>query len=751
MNALNIGQLKRITGSLASEIVFAEAGKDNGLLPVNSLLAQIDGLLADATAPDALTHAVRSARGWVDAILDTTGVFSAPLLQNFTAWSSWMQNAVGALEQQTPLPALPGDWDLSGSSAAPKDQAPASVAMSALEEPTLTLNIEADGELLREFINESNEHLLNIEQGVLVLEENPMDADTLSTIFRAFHTFKGGSGFLQLLAIQSLAHELESLLDQVRQHKLAISPAVITLILDGGDALKQFVLEIDLQLSGQKTGLILVPTLKLLDRIRAVLLGEEAGDAHVLAAASEAAPLVPFPGSKPAVLAGGARAIALELPVPAVPTLPVLSALTVGPLVSPPASGPVPAFVNPESNATAKSSPSGGAVKVDTAKLDSLVDLVGELVIGQSLVVQNRALMAVQDDQLTRYLAQLGRITKELQRTAMSLRMVPIRASFQKMNRLVRDTAARIGKQVELRMEGEETELDRTIVEEIGDPLIHMIRNAIDHGIEMPSVRQQRGKSPLGTISLKAFHQGGNIVIEIKDDGNGLDPARLRAKAVEKGIVRPDAVLAESEIFNLIFAAGFSTAEAVTDLSGRGVGMDVVRRNIEKLRGKVEIQSTLGQGSTFSIYLPLTLAIIDGLIVGVGEQRYILPTLSVREAFRPIDGMISSVQGRGEMISVRGRLLPVLRLHEYLGVQPISIDPTQSIAVVVEAGKEARCIIVDQLLGKQEVVIKSLGESFSQSRALAGAAILGDGRVGLILDPHALVELSVSANLHPAA
>ena len=189
MNALNIGQLKRITGSLASEIVFAEAGKDNGLLPVNSLLAQIDGLLADATAPDALTHAVRSARGWVDAILDTTGVFSAPLLQNFTAWSSWMQNAVGALEQQTPLPALPGDWDLSGSSAAPKDQAPASVAMSALEEPTLTLNIEADGELLREFINESNEHLLNIEQGVLVLEENPMDADTLSTIFRAFHTF----------------------------------------------------------------------------------------------------------------------------------------------------------------------------------------------------------------------------------------------------------------------------------------------------------------------------------------------------------------------------------------------------------------------------------------------------------------------------------------------------------------------------------------------------------------------------------
>jgi len=385
---------------------------------------------------------------------------------------------------------------------------------------------------------------------------------------------------------------------------------------------------------------------------------------------------------------------------------------------------------------------SGSFVKVDTFKLDSLVDLVGELVIGQSLVVQNRALVTVQDQQLTRDLAQLGRITKELQRTAMSLRMVPIRATFQKMHRLVRDTAARIGKQVELVMEGEETELDRTIIEEISDPLIHMIRNAIDHGIEMPKVRQDRGKPAQGTVWLKAFYQGGNIIIEIRDDGNGLDKARLLAKAIEKGLVRPDASLTESEIFGLIFAPGFSTAEKVTDLSGRGVGMDVVRRNLEKLRGKVDIQSTLGQGSTFSISLPLTLAIIDGLIVGVGEHRYILPTLSVCESFRPTPGMISSVYGRGEMINVRGRLQPMLRLYEHLGIKPASTDPTQSIAVVVEAGKNARCVIVDQLLGKQEVVIKSLGETFKQSKAMTGAAILGDGRVGLILDPHALVELT---------
>ncbi len=577
----------------------------------------------------------------------------------------------------------------------------------------MTLNTESDAELLREFINESGEHLENVEQGVLVLEDNPTDADTLNRIFRAFHTFKGCSGFLNLTAIQTLAHELESLLDQVRQHKLTITPAVINLILDGGDTLKRFVSEIDLQLSGKSpAGPILVPTLQLLARIRAALHGE----APPAAAAPKAAPAP--------TVAAAPEATPAAVP----PTAPA----------SPAAPPPEPART--ESSSAIRPSASASSVKVDTFKLDSLMDLVGELVIGQSLVVQNRTLLAVHDQQLSRDLAQLGRITKELQRTAMSLRMVPIRSTFQKMNRLVRDTSARLGKQVELLMDGEETELDRTIVEEINDPLIHMIRNAIDHGIEMPNVRQQRGKPAQGTISLKAFYQGGNIVIEIKDDGNGLDKARILAKAVEKGIVRADASMTENEIFNLIFAAGFSLAEKVSDLSGRGVGMDVVRRNIEKLHGKVEIESTLGQGSTFSLYLPLTLAIIDGLIVGVGEQRYILPTLSVSEAFRPTAGMLNSVQGRGEMINVRGRLRPLLRLYEHLEVTPASTDPTQSITVVVESGKNARCVLVDQLLGKQEVVIKSLGQAFKQNRILSGAAILGDGRVGLILDPQALVQ-----------
>ena len=746
MNETQIGQLKGLTEKLATEIVFAEAGKDAGLLPVNCLLGQVEELLGGA-APALLAQEVRTARQWVDGILETTGVFSAPVLKQFNEWITWMQSAVRAIEQKATLPATPGDWEQTAPSSSTSDVAstdqPASATPAGEDEPTFTLNVELDGELLREFINESNEHLQNIEQGMLVLEENPTDADTLNTIFRAFHTFKGGSGFLQLLAIQTLAHELESLLDEVRKHKLAITKSIINLILEGGDTLKQFVAEMDGQLLGkQPAGPIRVPTLQLLARIRAVL--------HGGAAPADTPPVPVAQVSKPAD--SPTNQAPLNAPRPADLKVGDTAGLeTCATVATAPSSRPSPASTPPCAEAAApKTSASSSSVKVDTFKLDSLVDLVGELVIGQSLVVQNRALVAVQDQQLTRYLAQVGRITKELQRTAMSLRMVPIRSTFQKMNRLVRDTAARIGKQVELIMEGEETELDRTIVEEISDPLIHMIRNAIDHGIEMPNVRQQRGKSPQGTVWLKAFYQGGNIVIEIKDDGNGLDKARLLAKAVEKGIVPADASLTESEIFGLIFAAGFSMAEKVTDLSGRGVGMDVVRRNIEKLRGKVEIESTLGQGSTFSIYLPLTLAIIDGLIVGVGEERYILPTLSVCESFRPTAGMISSVHGRGEMMNVRGRLRPVLRLYDHLGVQPTSTDPTQCIAVVVEAGNDARCVLVDQLLGKQEVVIKSLGETFKQSRALAGAAILGDGRVGLILDPHALVKLQTEIVAHAA-
>jgi two-component system chemotaxis sensor kinase CheA len=721
-------ELKKLGDKIATELVFAEPGKDLGLLPVNSLLGQIEELTGGGTPDEPLALAAKEARRWVNAVFESSGTFNMLTLKKLGEWVEWWQASVSACEAQSAPPPMPAGWQEAGESA-PVPEVPES-SPTTREQPVLTMNMEQDRELLNEFINESQEHLQNIEQGVLVLEQHPDDADTLNSIFRAFHTFKGGSGFLNLTAIQTLAHELESLLDLARQHKLAITPPVINLILEGGDMLRQFTNEMAAQLAGKKPpGPIAAPTLRLIERIRLAQSGQPAPIIMPAPSVTKSEP----PSVEAAAVTQSSEA---ELPADQPPAAKAPSSAT-------------PAVAAGKSD-SARAIPAGAVVKVDTMKLDSLVDLVGEMLIAQSLVVQNKDLNSLQNEQLTRDLAQLGRISKDLQRTVMSLRMVPMRATFQKMNRLVRDLALKVGKQVDLVTEGEDTELDRTIAEEISDPLIHMIRNSVDHGIEKPEVRLQRGKPAQGTVSLKAFHQGGNIVIEIKDDGNGLDRERILAKAIEKGLLRPDEQPAESELFKLILAAGFSTAEKVTDLSGRGVGMDVVRRNIEKLRGKIEIQSKAGEGSTFSIFLPLTLAIIDGLLVGVGEHRYIVPTLLVRESFQPTANMIHTLHERGEMINLRGRLHPLLRLYAHLGIEPATKDPEQSIVVVVEAGSDIRCLLVDKLLGKHEVVIKSLGETFSRNRYLAGAAILGDGRVGLILDPHALVQME-SAPMEAAA
>jgi two-component system chemotaxis sensor kinase CheA len=363
------------------------------------------------------------------------------------------------------------------------------------------------------------------------------------------------------------------------------------------------------------------------------------------------------------------------------------------------------------------------------------------MVISQSLVSQKLNDLAEKDPQFARNIAQLSRITKELQRVGMSLRMVPVRGAFQKMARVVRDLARKENKRVQLVTEGEDTELDRGVVEVLNDPLLHMIRNSVDHGIESEEVRAQSGKPAVGTIHLRACHQGGNIVIEIQDDGAGLDRDRILAKAIERGLTTPGAELADTEIFGFIFAPGFSTADKVTDISGRGVGLDVVRRNIERLRGCVDTWSAAGQGSRFKITLPLTLAIIDGLVVRVGEERYIIPTLSVRESFRARAEAITRVQNRAEVVNVRGRLIPLLRLYEHFGLKPSSTDATRGIVIVAQSGANLRCLLVDSLENKQEVVIKNLNDIMvNKNRSLAGAAILGDGRVGLILDVNALVQ-----------
>lgn len=724
-NAAAIGQL---TAKVSMELVYAEAGKDIGLLPVNYLLTQIEELCAATPPPPLILEALNLGRRWVERVFETSGLFSEISLKQLGEWANWFESACDAIVRGQEPSDMPAAWaaelgaDGAGESAADVCMAaPAPVSMSAPEvameeEAPLVVNLGDDAELLREFISESVEHLQNIEQGVLVLEDNPGDAETLNSIFRAFHTFKGGSGLLNLIPVNKLAHELESLLDLARQHKLEINSTVINVILEGRDVLKRFTMEIDARVtSGKSAEPIRIPTVQLIQKVKAVIKGNsgQPGGPKSVPELQEAAASLSFDAPGEAHSASRAE----------VDTQAAAVALA----------------------ALAKAGSGTAMVKVATQKLDALVDLVGEMVIAHSQVMQDTTLQTLAGSRLARNLTQLNRITDDLQKIAMSLRMVPIRSTFQKMHRLVRDLSAKQGKSIELILHGEDTELDRTIVEELNDPLVHMIRNAVDHGIEKPEKRLEKGKPAQGAIHLTACHQGGNIVIEIRDDGGGLSRERILAKAVQQGMIHSGVDLTDSEIFALIFAPGFSTAEVVTDVSGRGVGMDVVRRNIEKLRGKIEIQSRPGQGSTFSIYLPLTLAIIDGLLIGVGEHRYIVPTLLVRESFRPTREMISTLHERGEMVSVRGRLSPLLRLHDYFGVPARSTDPLQSIILVVGTERENRCLLVDDLLGKQEVVIKSLGETFKNNQALAGAAILGDGRVGLILNVDYLVRLNGEA------
>ncbi|MBN1420662.1 MAG: chemotaxis protein CheA, partial [Planctomycetes bacterium] len=380
------------------------------------------------------------------------------------------------------------------------------------------------------------------------------------------------------------------------------------------------------------------------------------------------------------------------------------------------------------------------SVRVGTQRLDGLINAVGELVITHAMIAQREAVASGSDRILSRAVSQLGKIARELQDVGLSLRMVPLKAMFQRMARLVRDLARKADKTIQLVTDGEETEIDRNMVEALSDPLVHMMRNSADHGIESPAERRAAGKPEAGIVSLRAYHRAGSVVIELGDDGRGLDPQKILAKARAKGLVGPDETPPDEEIYKLIFAPGLSTAESVTDISGRGVGMDVVKRNIEALRGRVQVTSKPGSGTTFTIRLPLTLAIIDGMLIQVGGQIYILPTLGIQQAFRPGRDCLYTVKGRGEIVTLRDSLIPIFRLHRYFGVPEAQEDPAEALLVVLENEGRLVALLADALLGQQQVVIKSLGAALGDVDGVSGAAILGDGRVGLILDPAALTR-----------
>ena len=390
------------------------------------------------------------------------------------------------------------------------------------------------------------------------------------------------------------------------------------------------------------------------------------------------------------------------------------------------------------------------SIRVETGKIDGLINMVGELVITQSMLgllgelIEEKQTVTPQDiEKLRDGLMQLERNTRELQENVMQVRMMPISFTFSRFPRLVRDLSSKLGKKIDLKLVGETTEVDKTVIEKIGDPLVHLVRNSLDHGIEMPEVRVAAGKTENGTIELNAYHQGGNIVIEIKDDGGGMDKDVLLGKAIDKGLVSEDDVLSDKQIYELIFMPGFSTAAVVSDVSGRGVGMDVVRRNIQELGGGVEIDSALGVGTTIKIRLPLTLAILDGQTVTVGHENYIIPIISIIESIQVKPEMINRVGGQGETFKLRDEYIPIIKLHEVFGSNPdTEIDLSDGLLVVVEADGEHIGLFVDDLLGQQQVVIKSLESNYKKIEGFSGATILGDGSVALILDMPGILSLN---------
>lgn len=656
------------------------------------------------------------------------GIFPAEQLLSI---KDWMQGCYEKLcRQSADGPAQPAS-----NASATADGRTASDADETEERAETPLTIAAaDIPLINDFIQESNEHLEMAEADLLSLESSSFDGETINSVFRAFHTIKGVAGFLNLQQIALLAHAAENLLDLARKKEIVLTGSCIDVILEANDFMKKMLGSLKHSVETQSPIDVFSTLDELLQQIQQCAQGQ-----------------VPVNKIGQMLVASG-QVVEKDIREALAQQSESNSSQKIGEILvnnDKISRDQLLHALNRQTEskpgttaASASRTPAESTVKVTTSRLDDLINMVGELVIAQSMVGRDLQHHVSGNQRLSRNARHLDKITRDLQELSMSMRMVPIQGVFQKMARLIRDLSRKAGKNVDLTIKGAETELDRNVVEAIADPLVHMVRNSVDHGIETEEQRRVAGKSPQGHIELRAYHQGGNIFIEIADDGRGLDRDKIFQKALAAGIVKENQDMSDNDIYRLIFHAGLSTAEKVTDISGRGVGMDVVRKNIEALRGRVDIDSTPGQGTTFSIRLPLTLAVIDGQLVTVGRETYIVPTISIERSLRPMPVQISTLQGgQGEMIKVRDRLIPLVRLHRLFNVEPEYTDPCEAIVMIVCDGDQRCAIQVDALLSQHQVVIKNLGDYLGIVRGVSGAAIMGDGNVSLILDIPGLINM----------
>lgn len=594
-------------------------------------------------------------------------------------------------------------------------------------------------ELKAGFLDEAAQLLADTEQCFLDLETRSDDPSILEKIFRLAHNLKGsarGVGFIQM---GEFTHELESLLLKLKNRELQIHTATVSLLLQCNDHLRVWVDTLKGDFDAK------MDSESLLEEIRAQLSGKT-----VMLKVVEATPVAEMEPVPEQITSEYPSADAFEVKSEVeVEHFSELTPLVEDSFVAQPVAveAPKPEMVvsaqKPQPQQSQQAAPPQQAqdenIRVSLKRLETLLNNVGELVIMQTVLDQQR--LYIESPLVQKTIGQLAKITKDIQDISMSLRMVPLKQTFQKMQRIVRDTSKTLGKEIHLELLGDETELDKTVVEHLGDPLVHLIRNAVDHGIESGEDRERAGKPKAGRITLNAYHQGNQIVLEIRDDGKGLNAEKLRQKAIEKGIIRADQKLTEAECHALVFAPGFSTHSQVTEISGRGVGMDVVKTNVEKiLHGEVLLQTELGKGTCFKILLPLTLAIIDGMVVQAGTEKYIIPITQVHESLQPAKEDVSYVTGMGEVLGLRGENLPLHRLGTLLGQKAKPVDPSSAIAIVVRSGDHAFSVLVDDIIGQQQVVIKQLGAEIRSLKGITGGAILGDGKAALILDVAELVN-----------
>lgn len=572
--------------------------------------------------------------------------------------------------------------------------------------------------LVHDFLTESREYLSMAESSLMSLELSPDDSEALNAVFRSFHTVKGMAAFLNITSISGLAHAAENMLSSLRAGEQVFSKEHADLLLSSVDMLKELSGGVKATLEGRRFS-IPEPYAGLHRRLQEL--------AGASGASSTARP--PVPVSEIVIPPRQS-----ELPAPAAEAPEEHDVSSAAP------------DAHPSQQQGALAARPGGvrdsSVRVRTDRLDRLIDEIGELVIAHAMIAQDPVVDGGLCPDLYRKVSLAGKIVRDLQELSMTMRMVPLKASFQKVARLVRDMADKSQKPCDLKISGETTEIDRNMVDALDEFMVHMVRNAMDHGLEPMEERVSRAKPARGTIHVSASHEGGLVIFTIEDDGRGLDQDKILKRAVERGLVQPEANLSSHDIYNFIFVPGFSTADSVTDISGRGVGMDVVRKGVENLRGRIEIETEPGKGTRFRIKLPLTLAVTDGMLVRVGRQIYILPTHNIRTSFQPSGKDLSTVNGKGELVRVLGELLPVFRLYRVFGIEDAQEDPTKALLVVVEETNGLCAFMVDELLGQQQVVAKALGNGVGTVEGVAGGAILGNGQVGLILDASGLSNLA---------